>query len=183
MISEMHIGPRGGRYHVSKSGRKVYVKNDNIPSARSRSRNPKPSKSKNDTYGRSRSYSRKRASARYGQRSKVPLISEKYDDVEVVKPKSMKGRGSATKGWKLDDPKHGEERYSLYRRCPNCFLLPEEKKFPICGNDCTLDCRAINSAYVRARQHKYPNVAIKAKSLKNRYGCVSGKGSRSSSRK
>ena len=52
------------------------------------------------------------------------------------------------------------------------FLLPDEKKFPVINPDTgKKDCKLIMAAYVRAKQHNYPEVAAKAKSLYERNKC------------
>jgi hypothetical protein len=68
-------------------------------------------------------------------------------------------------GWKQIAPKLISERRELYANCgPNCFLMPNELKFPICSKqmDCKINCSALNSANVRAGQYKYPDVQRKA---------------------
>lgn len=186
MQRKVYSGPRGGRYYITKNGNRVYLKSSSKSMSIVRSKTPKPVKS-NKKYSnrRAKSYSRTQtpSNSRYGKRSGVPVVVDKYNGVEVVKPKTMRGRGSSTKGWKKDSPKRGEERHSISRRCPNCFLMPKEEKFPICDINCKIDCRAINSAYIRARQHKYPKVATRAKTLKQRYGCVSPKSPKSPRRR
>jgi hypothetical protein len=84
------------------------------------------------------------------------------------------GRGIKTRGWASRSPTRGAERHQLKKDCGNkCFLLPGEEKFPICQSprmtggvsNCTPDCTGIESAYIRARQYKYDDVAEKAKAL------------------
>jgi hypothetical protein len=84
------------------------------------------------------------------------------------------GRGIKTRGWASRSPTRGAERHQLKKDCGNkCFLLPGEEKFPICQSprmtggvsNCTPDCTGIESAYIRARQYKYDDVAEKAKVL------------------
>lgn len=44
-----------------------------------------------------------------------------------------------------------------------CFLVPDEKKFPVCApSSCTFSCAGLHAAYVRAREWKYEEVAAKA---------------------
>lgn len=85
------------------------------------------------------------------------------------------GKKSKTKGWKDAAPKRGIERRELKERCGDkCFLQPSSDGFPICASvkkdkNCKIDCRGISSAYVRARQWDYPQVASKAKRLERKY--------------
>ena len=94
-----------------------------------------------------------------------------------------------TTGWEEDFPRKGPERRLLYQQCGSqCFLLPDEEdpgrsEFPICRKcadeehcDCQPDCRGIISAYKRARQWKYPEVAEKALEVEKEYGCATKKG-------
>lgn len=85
-------------------------------------------------------------------------------------PRESPTRGSPTRGWHDDSPKHGEERITLKKKCGNrCFLLPEQNKFPICRPDsCEPDCRGILSAKIRARQYKYVTVAKAAQELQTK---------------
>lgn len=61
----------------------------------------------------------------------------------------------STKGWKTDAPKRGKERHELVKRCPDCFLIPEQEKFPVCKVDCSYDCRGIRAAKIRLHQYGY----------------------------
>lgn len=80
-------------------------------------------------------------------------------------------RGSPTRGW--SPSKRITDRRKQKSRCGSkCFLLPSETKFPICDSDCTVSCKGVVSAYVRAKQWKYPTVAKKAKSYINKYTCT-----------
>ena len=84
------------------------------------------------------------------------------------------GRGSATRGWSAIKPQHGKERHELKKECGDkCFLKPETEQFPICPKltssdfKCKIDRRGLQSAYNRARQYKYENIANTAKKLLN----------------
>ena len=77
--------------------------------------------------------------------------------------------------WSLKSPKKGKERHLLLKVCgPNCFLLPNVEKFPVCAAltktkyPCLIDQDGVLAAYKRARQYKYKSVAIKASSLKKK---------------
>ena len=52
------------------------------------------------------------------------------------------------------------------------FLMPKELKFPVI-NPFTkeFDCRLIYAAIIRAKQHKYPEVEVKAKKLYEEHKC------------
>lgn len=65
------------------------------------------------------------------------------------------GRGSATRGWKKDNPSH-RQRTVMLRRCgKKCFLGPK-KSYPICKkNTCKVSSNGVYSAYIRARQTLY----------------------------
>jgi hypothetical protein len=78
--------------------------------------------------------------------------------------KSPKKRIGFFKAWK--SPKRSE-RVKLHAQCPKCFLLirGNEYKFPVCNSNCTYDCNGIHAAFVRARQFKYDEVAVKARRL------------------
>ena len=80
-------------------------------------------------------------------------------------------RGSRTRGWAAMSPQRGRERNELLSTCgERCFLLPKEKKFPVCsalrvGEGCKFNCKGILSAKIRARQYKYNDVATLAEEL------------------
>jgi hypothetical protein len=81
------------------------------------------------------------------------------------------GRGSRTRGWTAMAPQRGRERSALLAKCgAKCFLLPNQKKFPVCsalrvGENCKVNCKGILSAKIRAGQHKYNDVANLAEQL------------------
>ena len=77
------------------------------------------------------------------------------------------GRGSATRGWKLQKPGY-HQRTNMLKHCgKKCFLGPR-KSFPICKkNTCKISSQGVYSAYIRARQYrskgqKYRTVSKKA---------------------
>ena len=64
--------------------------------------------------------------------------------------------------WKNDVPSRGQERYEQYEKCGDkCFLRPSNKGFPICERN----CEGILSAYRRARQYHYEDIATSAKHI------------------
>lgn len=86
--------------------------------------------------------------------------------------KSRSTSRSLTRGWKKAAPKRGKERHALKKKCgAKCFLDPKNEKFPICqrltgvSHECIMDCRAVKSAYIRARQWGYDDIANRAQSL------------------
>lgn len=83
-----------------------------------------------------------------------------------------RGRGGPTRGWRQAAPRSTVPRRNLLQKCgPDCFLLPDKLKFPICRAcqankcDCNIDCRGLLAAKIRARQHKYNQVADEADRL------------------
>jgi len=97
---------------------------------------------------------------------------------QIKKSKSGKGSGSRTRGWAAVAPQRGKERTKLSQKCGSkCFLIPKEKKFPICGSlrttggKCNVSCRGLLSAKIRASQYKYKGVAQKATKLMKTHQC------------
>lgn len=86
--------------------------------------------------------------------------------------RANEGRGSKTRGWAAEAPQRGSERHKLLANCGSkCFLQPGREAFPICpkckGNSCScsIDCRGVLSAKIRANQWKYPQVAKMANEI------------------
>lgn len=107
------------------------------------------------------------------ERTTQPALRVKIQ--EQIKNKSNP-RGQSTRGWAAAAPSRGVPRKVLHDVCHDAaFLMPEHLMFPImpkCGNgnepskcSCKIDCRALQAAYNRARQHKYTNVAAAAMKL------------------
>ena len=77
------------------------------------------------------------------------------------------GRGSATRGWKSQNPGYHERRLMMKKCGKKCFLGPN-KSFPICKkNTCKISSKGVYAAYIRARQYrtrgkKYRNISKKA---------------------
>lgn len=88
---------------------------------------------------------------------------------------------SATRRWTKIAPKQGKERTSMLRKCGSkCFLLPSEKKFPICTpGSCRVNCKGLAAAKIRASQWGYNNVRSKAQHKGVKAGCSWAKRSRS----
>ena len=93
----------------------------------------------------------------------------------MSKTRKNSGRGSATRGWKNEQPGY-HQRTVMLRKCGRkCFLGPK-KSFPICKkNTCKVSSKGVYSAYIRARQYsskgrKYRNISKKAKRMLIRMG-------------
>lgn len=64
------------------------------------------------------------------------------------------GRGSATRGWKNEQPGY-HQRTVMLQKCGNKCFLGSKKSFPICKkNTCTISKKGVYSAYIRARQYR-----------------------------
>ena len=76
--------------------------------------------------------------------------------------------GNRTRGWGEVAPKRGRPRNLLYDKCGDrCFLKPDTLSFPICPSDrCEIDCRGVESAYIRAAQWKYHTIKQNADRLR-----------------
>ena len=57
-------------------------------------------------------------------------------------------RGQATKGWR--EKAKALDRETLAKEHPGCFLMLNEKKYPICTQHGTVECAGIKSARRRA---------------------------------
>jgi len=83
---------------------------------------------------------------------------------------SHRGRGSATRGWKNEQPGVHQRTLMLKRCGKKCFLGPN-KSFPICKkNTCKVSSKGVYSAYIRAREYKsrgqkYRNISKKANKM------------------
>ena len=92
-------------------------------------------------------------------------------DLKTQISRRKEGRGSRTRGWKAAAPQKGRERQALMEKCgEGCFLQPDTKGFPICaalreGQGCSIDCRGVTSALVRANQWGYSDVAGLARKI------------------
>ena len=83
-------------------------------------------------------------------------------------PKTRRnGRGSATRGWKNEQPSY-HQRSVMLKKCGKKCFLGIKKSFPICKkNTCKVSVKGVYSAYIRARQYsskgqKYRTVSKKA---------------------
>jgi hypothetical protein len=73
-----------------------------------------------------------------------------------------KGRGSATKGWKKEQPNYHQKTLMIKRCGKKCFL-GTKKRYPICKkNTCKISTKGVYSAYIRARQYHDKKISKKA---------------------
>lgn len=89
-----------------------------------------------------------------------------------------RGKGKSTRGWGGVSPQRGKERIELQKNCGDrCFLMPKTRSFPVCpkqtktDKNCSIDCRGVLSAKIRAKQWKYDEVARVAEEVGKRKGC------------
>ena len=84
--------------------------------------------------------------------------------------KTRTNKGSATRGWKNENPGYHQRTVMLEKCGKKCFLGPK-KSFPICKkNTCKVSSKGVYSAYIRARQYsskgrKYRNISRKANKM------------------
>ena len=75
------------------------------------------------------------------------------------------GRGSATRGWKKEQPGY-HQRTVMLKRCGKKCFLGTGKKYPICKkNTCKISSKGVYSAYIRASQYHHKNISRKANKL------------------
>lgn len=75
------------------------------------------------------------------------------------------GRGSATRGWKLQKPGYHQRTVMLKKCGRKCFLGPG-KSYPICTkNTCKVNPKGVYSAYIRSRQYHRKNISRKANKM------------------
>ena len=81
-------------------------------------------------------------------------------------PKTRKnGRGSVTRGWKLQKPGYHQRTIMLKKCGKKCFLGPG-KSYPICTkNTCKINKKGVYSAFIRSRQFHRKNISNKANKL------------------
>ncbi len=78
-----------------------------------------------------------------------------------------KGRGSATRGWSGEEPHRGKARNAMK---DSCFLIPSEKKFPICAKGTSeISCKGLTAAKIRAHQWQYTNLYPIINKLESKY--------------
>lgn len=75
------------------------------------------------------------------------------------------GRGSRTRGWKLEKPGYHQKTVMLKRCGRKCFLGPG-KSYPICTkNTCKINSKGLYSAFIRSRQFHRRNISRKANKM------------------
>ena len=82
---------------------------------------------------------------------KIKIGGKTYQEVfGKLNKNSRYDVGSLTREWKQAAPKIGKEREQLASNCGGkCFLMPKERKFPICARckknmcECKLNCKGI----------------------------------------
>ena len=115
----------------------------------------------------------KKQSKKASKRSKDRITShqEKLIRKLPLDTKVKRYSSSQSKGWSKDNPKRGKQRNKLMEICgKQCFLIPDDKAFPICkvvdkSSDCKLDCRAVGAAKSRAGEWKYNKILKFSKDL------------------
>ena len=75
------------------------------------------------------------------------------------------GRGSATRGWKKQQPSY-HQRTVMFKKCgKKCFLGPR-KSYPICTkNTCKINSKGVYSAFIRSKQYHKKKISKKANRL------------------
>ena len=101
-----------------------------------------------------------------------PYLMDKITD--YASRNADQSRPHSIAGWAVESPRRGTERHQLHQQCGDgAFLLPESEKFPVVAAcrggdhcDCAISCKAVQAAYIRARQWHYDEVAEKALQLR-----------------
>jgi hypothetical protein len=75
------------------------------------------------------------------------------------------GRGSATRGWKKQQPGYHQRTVMLKKCGKKCFLGPR-KSYPICTkNTCKINSKGVYSAFIRSKQYHRKSISKKANRL------------------
>ena len=84
-------------------------------------------------------------------------------------PKSLKfGKTLKQKIHKTSTRDHLYEKYGA-----KAFLVPNQRKFPIVNpNTGKISCKLLKAAKIRANQHGYQDIVIKADRLLKQHGCI-----------
>lgn len=89
-------------------------------------------------------------------------------------------QSKSARGWGKAAPRTVGQRRALAKRCgiARAFLAPNRRpglsEFPVISKDsrtCRPDCRGLRAAFSRARQHKRPIIARRAKRRALQAGC------------
>lgn len=103
--------------------------------------------------------------------NKIPFIRFEFKQ-KLNPPPSPPITTETKKGWRKRAPLTISERRELLEKYGRrAFLLPDELKFPVVDKKGRYDCMGILSAFRRARQYGYDDVAEKALRLAKRIGC------------
>ena len=106
-------------------------------------------------------------------KSFVPAV-----DYQVTSQFSDYPVDKSQQAWGTKKPTSVGQRNTLLENCgDSCFLIPQQKKFPICNKTlpCTYNCRGIKGASSRAGEWKYNAVLSKSKELSTKFGCYKNK--------
>jgi hypothetical protein len=95
-----------------------------------------------------------------------------------IKMTKLKARPESP--WHSQAPIKSADREEVLSHCgKKCFLMPEQKKFPICKMcskntcQCKPDCKGLRAAKIRAGQWGYEAVKQKAMKIYEEQGCAS----------
>jgi hypothetical protein len=107
-----------------------------------------------------------------------PYLKRRHAYLTEMAKTSKRSTANPAFGWSLRAPKKGLERHELKAKCKSqCFLLPRREAFPVCSKyaintSCNYDCGGILTAYRRARQYGYEDVATAAMKLAKKTKCT-----------
>lgn len=93
---------------------------------------------------------------------------------DVLVPSSARGWGAFTAGWGRVEPPRTKQRQRWARELPECFLSPEDAKYPVCpvvGATMrpVIVSQGVATAYQRSIQHARPDVTRKALALARKH--------------
>ena len=108
-----------------------------------------------------------------------PVHDKKVKKVSINKKMNV---DRSDVSWGEKKPQKIKERNELLDKCGKvCFLIPEEKKFPICNkltsekSPCEYNCKGLKAASSRAGEWKYKNVLENSKKLTKDLDCYKAK--------
>lgn len=118
--------------------------------------------------------------SQFGKRYNIAYFTKGHK-VHTAEAPVAKAEFGAFPKW--NPPKSVEKRRSMLKKCgKKCFLKPDMKHpgFPVCNNNCKVMRKGLLSAFIRARQWGYQDIAKMAERKLKQF---SRKGSRRSSRR